>query len=102
MVAPLAVGAAAAAVAGLSYLDARFAISRDLKQLRNDKKWFQRFQAKIQELGDHATIYHMLELAKPDNECLWFEGRTWTYAEFLKGKFALFPKSGITALGWVY
>jgi len=73
--------AAGGILAGAAYLNARYGISRDLNQLHYDRKWFQRFNARVKELGDHTTIYHMMELCNPQDEALWFEGRTWSYDE---------------------
>lgn len=75
------IAAAGGLLAGASYLDARYSISRDLKQLWNDRKWRQRFLAKVESLGNHTTIYHMIELCNPEDEALWFEGRSWCYDE---------------------
>lgn len=80
----LTLGTAAAAgglLAGASYLNAKYSIGRDLSQLWADRKWRQRFLAKVDALGDHTTIYHMMELCNPEDEALWFEGRSWSYDE---------------------
>lgn len=73
--------AAGGLLAGATYLDARYSITRDLKQLWNDRQWRQRLLAKVKALGDHTTVYHMMELCNPEDEALWFEGRTWSYDE---------------------
>ncbi|TVY85285.1 Fatty acid transporter protein [Lachnellula suecica] len=74
----------AAALAAGAYLNAKLSISPDIKQLRNDRAWGNRLQARIQSLGDSCSIYHIFDQVDPANEFLWFEGRTWTYGEIKK------------------
>lgn len=78
---------AVAALLGTAYLDGKFSISKDIKQLIQDKNFRRRLDLRIKELGDNVTIYRMLELAQPDAEALWFEGRRWTFAEMKGGMF---------------
>jgi hypothetical protein len=77
--------ATAALVASATYIDGHYAISRDIKHLLSDRRFGQRIQGKCQQLGQHATLYHHMELADPAADALWFEGREWTYAEMKKG-----------------
>lgn len=80
-------GAATAAVAAAFFLNDRYGLSHDIGELAQTRKYKQRIDAKIKELGDDVTIYRMLELARPDASALWFEGRTWTYAELKAGSY---------------
>lgn len=78
-----AAAGAAVSLLGAAYLDHKYGFSTDIKGLLNDKTFKKRLQSRADELGDSITLYHMLELATPTNEALWFEGRTWTYSEML-------------------
>jgi hypothetical protein len=77
--------AGAALFAGATYVDGHYAISRDIKHLLSDRRFGQRIQERCQQLGQHASLYHHMELADPKASALWFEGREWTYAEMKKG-----------------
>lgn len=79
-------GAAAAALAGAWYLNDRFSVSADINNMRHVRANRIALEKRIAELGDNATIYRMLESCRPEAEALWFEGRTWTYAELKKGE----------------
>src|SRR4051794_13390332 len=85
----ISAGVVAASVA--AYLDARYSITRDVSQLLADRKFGKRLQERIGQLGSHVTVYRMWELADPSAEALWFEGRSWTYAETKRGSAALSP-----------
>ncbi|RFU28967.1 hypothetical protein B7463_g7362, partial [Scytalidium lignicola] len=76
-----AAAAAAAAVAAGAYINAKLSISTDLKQLRYDRDWAQRFERRIQDLEDSCTTYGLLDRVDLDMDALWFEGRTWTYGQ---------------------
>lgn len=78
-------GAATAAVAATLFLNNRYGLSYDVGELSRNRKFKRRIDDRIKELGDDVTIYRMLELAKPDAPALWFEGRSWTYAELKAG-----------------
>jgi hypothetical protein len=78
--------ATAALVAGATYIDGHYAISRDVKQLLSDRQFGKRIDQRCQQLGQHATLYHHMELADPTAAALWFEGREWTYAEMKHGR----------------
>ncbi|KAG9237165.1 putative bifunctional fatty acid transporter/acyl-CoA synthetase [Amylocarpus encephaloides] len=73
--------AATAALAAGAYLNAKLSIGTDLRRLRHDRTWTKRLIGRIQDLGDTCSTYGMFEKANPQAEFLWFEGRTWTYAE---------------------
>jgi len=75
----------AATLATGAYLNAKFGIGIDLKQLSHDREWSKRLGERIQELGDTCTLYRMFDIVHPNIEALWFEGRTWTYGELKKG-----------------
>lgn len=77
--------ASAAAVAGGAYLNAKFHIGTDLKQLRYDREWGARLGKRLQEAGTNCTLYGMLDIVDPGAEALWFEGRTWTYGQLKSG-----------------
>jgi hypothetical protein len=81
--------AASAALAAGAYLNAKWSIGIDLKNLQHDRAWGKRLGAFIGALGDTVTLYGMLERVNPHAEALWFEGRTWTYGEIKKGKSVL-------------
>jgi hypothetical protein len=80
----------AGVVAAAAYLNAKLSISIDLQQLSYDREWGARLGKRMQELGDTCTIYRIFDLADPDVEALWFEGRTWKYWELKSGRLALF------------
>jgi len=80
-----AAGGATAAVLAALFLDERYGVSRDVGQILQDRAFRNRMGARINRLGDDVTIYRMLELAQPDTAALWFEGRSWTYAEIIAG-----------------
>jgi hypothetical protein len=77
----------ATALAAGAYLNAKFAIGTDLKQLRNDREWARRLGERVRDLGDECTFYGMFDRVDVGVEALWFEGRTWTYGELKKGEF---------------
>lgn len=78
-------GASAAAVAIGLYIDAQLAITKDIRQLMEDRAFGKRLQSRIGALGSEVTLYHMLEQADQRADALWFEGLTWTYAALKKG-----------------
>jgi hypothetical protein len=80
--------AAALALTAVSalYADAKFSLSRDVRDMFADKRFGKRLNARLQELGDDVTLYRMYQLCDQDAEALWFEGRTWSYAEALKSE----------------
>lgn len=79
------IASAAALAAGASYIDGHFGISRDIGQLLADRKFGQRLDARIKRLNGVAGLYGHLKIADPTAEGLWFEGKTWTFADILRG-----------------
>lgn len=77
----------AAALAAGAYLNAKLAISTDIRNLRTDRAWGNRLQSRIQELGDNCSLYHIFNRIDPTIEFLWFEGKTWTYGEIKSGQY---------------
>jgi hypothetical protein len=75
-----------AVLSGAAYLDARYGISRDVGQLLADRRMSKRIEQRIKEIGSYASLYGHMQTAKKDQEGLWFEGRSWTYSEIIKGK----------------
>lgn len=84
MAAPVILSATAA-IAGAAYVNGKLGIQKDLTQLSYDREWFTRFQQRIKSLEGFCTLYRIFELADRNSESLWFEGRTWTYAELKSG-----------------
>lgn len=80
----VALASASALVVG-AYLDVKLGISIDLRELSHDREWQKRFAKRLQTLSSNCTVYHMLDQADQEAEALWFEGRTWTYAELKNG-----------------
>jgi len=76
----------AAVLAAGAYVNAKYSIVNDLKQLESSRAFRNRMGRRIQELGDTCTLYGMFDLVDPSIEALWFEGRTWTYGELKRGK----------------
>ena len=72
-------------LAGTSYFNARYGIGRDIKQLYDGRRWKKWITDRIKELGDHVTLYRLIEFCDPNAEALWFEGRTWSYDELRRG-----------------
>jgi len=77
--------AAGGLLAGAAYLNARYGIGRDIKQLYDDRRWRKWIMARMKELGDRVTLHHLIELCDRNAEALWFEGRTWSYDELRRG-----------------
>lgn len=78
--------AAAATAAVTAYTDAKLGLTIDRKYVQADRQFGKLLGEHIKKLGDHVSLYHMLELANPDVDALWFEGKTWTYKQMLEGK----------------
>lgn len=81
--------AAAAAVATSAYINAKFSLSIDIQNLRYDRQWVARLQSRIKALGDTCTLFAMFDGVEEGKECLWFEGRGWTYGGLKGGEFFL-------------
>ncbi|KAJ9261168.1 hypothetical protein DTO207G8_318 [Paecilomyces variotii] len=100
---PIVVGATPSSVAMASafvaaagaYLNAKLGISTDLTNLYHDRDFGKRLAQCVNDLGESQTVYGLLERGvefhgKGASEALWFEGKTWTYAQLkdLVDKFA--------------
>lgn len=79
------VGAAGAALAAGAYVNAKWSIGTDLRNLQDARAWGKQFEAFVKGLGDTTTLYHMFARVDPKVEALWFEGKTWSYGELKKG-----------------
>jgi len=70
----------AIAAASLFYIDHSLGLSRDVIQYREDSAFSSRFPQFLASLGPQSPhLYRMLELADPDADAVWFEGRSWNY-----------------------
>lgn len=91
---PIVVGATPSSVAMASafvaaagaYLNAKLGISTDLTNLYHDRDFGKRLAQCVNDLGESQTVYGLLERGvefhgKGASEALWFEGKTWTYAQ---------------------
>ncbi|KAH7311855.1 putative bifunctional fatty acid transporter/acyl-CoA synthetase [Rhexocercosporidium sp. MPI-PUGE-AT-0058] len=72
---------AAASILGAGYLNAKLGIGYDIRELKHKIQFGKTLLARIQEFGDDASLYRMLEKAHRDAEALWFEGRTLTWGD---------------------
>ncbi|KAJ5428510.1 AMP-dependent synthetase/ligase [Penicillium cf. griseofulvum] len=98
--APAVAVASALSVAAGAYLNAKLAISTDLRAIANDKAGLTRLTDRIAALDGSPTIYKMLERAvdlegRGTAEALWFEHKTWSYSQLkdLADKMAALLKS---------
>jgi hypothetical protein len=80
------VAATSAALEAGAYLNAKWSVGIDLRNLQHDRAWGKRLGAFIAALGDTVTLYHMFARVDHHVEGLWFEGKTWTYGELKKGE----------------
>jgi hypothetical protein len=74
------------ATLGGAYINAKLGISNDLRALHNERSSSKRLQERIKELSPFTTHYGMLQHAVDVRglrsvEALWFEQKTWTYAQ---------------------
>lgn len=90
--AAIAAGAATATLLTALYANTRYGVSYDINQLLSEKAFRKRMDERIRALGDDASLFHMLQLAEPQAEALWFEGRGWTYAELILGEWSCVPR----------
>ncbi|SPO04692.1 related to acyl-CoA synthetases (AMP-forming)/AMP-acid ligases II [Cephalotrichum gorgonifer] len=81
--AAIAASAAAATVLGALYANDRYGFSYDINQLLSERAFRKRLEERIRALGGDVSYYHMLQLADPSAEALWYEGRRWNYAEVI-------------------
>ena len=61
------------------YANHKLGVSRDLQNLRAQKASLRNHAAHIARYGGNFSLYHLLELADPDADALYFEGRSWNY-----------------------
>ncbi|KAL1953559.1 hypothetical protein VTO42DRAFT_2586 [Malbranchea cinnamomea] len=82
---PLSLSAAAGlATASAAYLNARFGIGADLRNVRAERDLERRVLENVRLAGDTCTLYALFARGaqrNPAREALWFEGRRWTYEE---------------------
>jgi hypothetical protein len=81
----LVLGSTLVALGG-AYINAKLGISNDLRALHNERTFSKRLQLRFKELSPVTTHYGMLQHAVDvrglgDAEALWFEQKTWTYAQ---------------------
>ncbi|KAJ5970446.1 AMP-dependent synthetase/ligase [Penicillium vulpinum] len=84
--APAVAVASALSVAAGAYLNAKLAISTDLRTIANDKASAKRLDQRIAELDGSPTIYKILERVvevegRGVADALWFEQKTWSYSQ---------------------
>lgn len=75
------IAASTAAAAGLLYYaNSSLGITKDISQYRLDASFGARYPQYLAKLGPQSPhLYRMLELADPNADAIWFEGRTWNY-----------------------
>ncbi|KAL4964112.1 putative bifunctional fatty acid transporter/acyl-CoA synthetase (FAT1) [Aspergillus stella-maris] len=83
---PAVAAASALTFAAGAYLNAKYSLSTDLSTVLGDRSSGKRLAQRMQQLGDTITVYGMLQrLVEVDGngsaEAIWFEGKSWTYAE---------------------
>ncbi|KAK4943652.1 hypothetical protein LTR10_016749 [Elasticomyces elasticus] len=77
-----AVSTAAAGAVATLLLDYTLGVSKDVKAIREETDFLNRFTQYVQRQGDQVNLYHVLDQADPYAEALWFEGRSWNYSAF--------------------
>lgn len=82
----LVVATAAAAAGGLAYLNGRYAIAEDVRQLLRNRRFDKRLGDRIAQLQGWCTLYRMWQVADANSEALWFEDRSWTYGQLVAGE----------------
>ncbi|KAL4797036.1 hypothetical protein BDV19DRAFT_63231 [Aspergillus venezuelensis] len=83
---PAVAAASALTFAAGAYLNAKYSLSTDLSTILGDRYFGKRLAQRMQQLGDTITVYGMLQRlvevgGKGSAEAIWFEGKSWTYAE---------------------
>lgn len=75
------IAASTAAAAGLLYYaNHSLGITKDISQYRLDASFGARYPQFLAKLGPQSPhLYRMLELADPNADAIWFEGRSWNY-----------------------
>lgn len=61
------------------YTNSKLGLTADIQSIRDQKAFGQNIGAHIARVGSHPSLYRLLELASPNADALWFEGRSWTY-----------------------
>lgn len=77
--------AGAALAAGGLYINAKYGLSTDIREIRHEKNYIERLFKNYSQLGESCTIYSLFSRQNPTSDALWFEGRTWTYAQLSCG-----------------
>lgn len=77
--------AGAALVIGGSYINARYGIGTDIREIKHEKNGVKRLFGNFSQLGEGCTIYNVFSRADPTSNALWFEGQTWTYGQLKHG-----------------
>ncbi|KIW16033.1 hypothetical protein PV08_06084 [Exophiala spinifera] len=78
--ATIAAASTTAAASLLLYANHSLGITKDIQQYRLDQSFSKRFPEFLGKLGPQSPhLYRMLELADPNADALYFEGRTWNY-----------------------
>ena len=80
-----AAGLLAATTLGGAYINARFGIGTDLRNLLDDRAMQKRVVERLSSLGGSPTLYSIFAQGDPAADALWFEGRTWSYRELKEG-----------------
>jgi acyl-CoA synthetase (AMP-forming)/AMP-acid ligase II len=77
----MATAAISTALAGglALYANSRLGIARDLESKRNQQRALRNHEAHLKRYGGNFSMYRLLELADPDADAIWFEGRSWNY-----------------------
>lgn len=77
--------AGAALVAGGSYINARYGIGTDIREISHEKNGVKRLLENCSRLGENCTIYNAFSRSNPTSDALWFEGQSWTYGQLKHG-----------------
>lgn len=80
--------AGAALVAGGSYINARYGIETDIREIKRENNGVKRLFENFSQLGESCTIYNVFSRADPTSDSLWFEGQTWTFGQLKHGMFS--------------
>lgn len=73
--------AGVATALGAAYVNARLALGHDVGQYLDNRAFSKRLAQWLKKVSGETTLYRLLEFADPTAEALWFEGRSWSYAE---------------------
>ena|SRR5690349_17348465 len=77
--------AGAALLAAGSYVNAKYGIGADIREIGYEKQFTRRLLETYEKLGDSCTLYHVFSKVDPASDALWFEGQTWTYGQLKHG-----------------